>query len=81
MALANKLFGQIGNDPFGAPVQSWRASLQERRNLGDFHRKNLPPFKRNMDNEKAALNMCCLPDSTDTAIPWPGIDPGHPFDG
>ncbi len=36
MAEANQLFSQIGDDPLGAPVQSWGDAFHQRRNLSDF---------------------------------------------
>jgi hypothetical protein len=36
MAEANQLFGQIGDDPLGATVQSWGDAFHQGRNLGNF---------------------------------------------
>ena len=37
VAQRNELFGQIGDDPFGAAIKPWRHALDQRRDLRDFH--------------------------------------------
>src|SRR4029077_11416821 len=41
MALPDEFFGQIGDDPLGAPIEQRRNTFIERRYLGDFHRQDL----------------------------------------
>jgi hypothetical protein len=38
MALPDEFFGQIGDDPLGAPIEQRRNTFIERRYLSDFHR-------------------------------------------
>ena len=33
----DELFGQVGDDPFGAAIKPWRHALDQRRDLRDFH--------------------------------------------
>ena len=41
VALTDQLFGQIGDDPFGAAVEPGWHAFVEGRDLGDFHRQDL----------------------------------------
>lgn len=42
MAEADKLFGQIGDDPLSASVKSWGNTFDQRCNLSDFQLFFLP---------------------------------------
>src|SRR5689334_3921550 len=41
MTLADKLLGEVGDDPLRAAVHLRRHAFSQRRNLGDFHRASL----------------------------------------
>ncbi len=41
VTLPHQFFRQVGDDPFGAPVELRRHALTQRSNLGNFHQHNL----------------------------------------
>ena len=52
MAERHELFGQIGDDPFGAAIKPWRHALDQRRDLRDFHGVSLLPTRMNLSIER-----------------------------
>jgi len=56
MSLPDQLLGQVGNDPFGTAVEFGRAAFNQRRNLGDPHRRVLLDAGPADERQRHSLN-------------------------